>query len=115
MCALALKEARRLGLKMKRRTPTPKKLPAILPAELESDVMTVPEVAQYLNCHTTTINRLLEHRQIPAFRVGADWRFLRSEIEKWIAAGGGQPSGSAPPKTAGGRRGRKPKPKATKS
>ncbi len=84
----------------------------------ESAVMTLREVADYLQCHYTTAYFLARRGDIPSFRLsrhGGGWRFLKSEIDKWIAAGGGRPSGSAPPKTDGSRRGRKPKPKTTKS
>jgi excisionase family DNA binding protein len=38
-------------------------------------VMTVREVSAYLHVHPSTIYRMLKHHQIPAFRVGSDWRF----------------------------------------
>ena len=50
----------------------------------ETDIMTVREVADYLNCHYSTIYRLLGNGAIPAFRLGADWRFRRADIEQWI-------------------------------
>ena len=55
-----------------------------------SEVMTIREVADYLNCHLNTAYRLVNDRKIPSFKLGNDWRFLKSEIEKWIAKGGGK-------------------------
>jgi excisionase family DNA binding protein len=81
----------------------------------ELRVMTLRDVAYYLHCHYTTVYRLCRQREIPGFRLGGEWRFLKSEIDEWIAKGGGRPSGRAPAKTDGGRRGRKPKPKTMKS
>src|SRR5271167_3643626 len=83
----------------------------------DSDVMTVKEAADYLHCHYMTVYKLIRTVELPAFRLGGDWRFRRAEIEKWIdAGGGGIPSGGAPAKTNGrGRRKRKPKPRTTKS
>ena len=52
-------------------------------AEMKSEVMTIGEVASYLLCHKSTIYRLLKARDIPAFKVGSDWRFLRADIDKW--------------------------------
>jgi excisionase family DNA binding protein len=46
-------------------------------------VMTVREVSGYLKVHPTTIYRLLKHNQIPAFRVGSDWRFNIETIDSW--------------------------------
>jgi excisionase family DNA binding protein len=45
--------------------------------------MTVREVAAYLHVHPTTIYRLLRQNQIPAFRIGSDWRFNIEAIDHW--------------------------------
>jgi excisionase family DNA binding protein len=89
--------------------------PSRLPGGLESEVMTVGDIAQYLHCHISTIYRLLGQTQIPAFQLGGDWRFFRSDVDNWIAAGGAKPSGRAPAKSGDGRRGRKPLPMRMKS
>ena len=47
-------------------------------------VLTVRELAGYLRVHQTTVYRLLREQKLPAFRVGADWRFNREEIERWM-------------------------------
>ena len=46
--------------------------------------MTVRELADYLRVHPTTIYRQLKSRQLPAFKVGSDWRFKQESIEKWV-------------------------------
>jgi len=46
-------------------------------------VLTVQNVAVYLHVHPSTIYRLLKKRQLPAFRVGGDWRFNRESIDRW--------------------------------
>jgi excisionase family DNA binding protein len=51
-----------------------------------SEIMNIAQVAEYLHTHPSTIYRLLKRRNIPAFRLGSDWRFRRADIEKWIAA-----------------------------
>jgi excisionase family DNA binding protein len=50
-----------------------------------SRVMTVQEVSQYLRVHPSTIYRLLKKNQLPAFRVGSDWRFNVEAIDRWRA------------------------------
>jgi excisionase family DNA binding protein len=37
-----------------------------------------------LRVHQTTVYRLLREHKLPAFRVGADWRFNREAIERWM-------------------------------
>jgi len=48
-------------------------------------VLTVQNVAEYLHVHPSTIYRLLKKRQLPAFKVGSDWRFNREAIDRWRA------------------------------
>jgi excisionase family DNA binding protein len=46
-------------------------------------VLTVQEVSSYLRVHPSTIYRMLKRNQIPAFRVGSDWRFTVEAIDQW--------------------------------
>ncbi len=48
-----------------------------------SMVLTVEEVARYLHVHQSTIYRLLRQKELPAFKVGSDWRFNLESIDKW--------------------------------
>ena len=45
--------------------------------------MTVTDVAEYLKVSPSTIYHLLKAGQLPAFRVGGDWRFNVEEIDHW--------------------------------
>ena len=47
-------------------------------------MLTVRELAEYLRVHQPTVYRLLRQQKLPAFRVGADWRFNREQIERWM-------------------------------
>ena len=60
-------------------------------------VMTVQEVADYLRVNQRTVYRLAASRRLPSFKVGANWRFKRADIEEWIA---GQLEESAPYQTS---------------
>jgi excisionase family DNA binding protein len=56
-----------------------------MPAENpESQILTVSELAAYLRVHPSTIYRLLKAHQLPAFRIGSDWRFNVEEISRWL-------------------------------
>ncbi len=54
--------------------------------EANVSVLTIREVSSYLRVHSSTIYRMLRKNQLPAFRVGGDWRFTVEAIEKWRAA-----------------------------
>lgn len=49
-------------------------------------IMTVKEVAEFLKVNERTIYRMATSGKIPAFKVGASWRFRSSEITDWIEA-----------------------------
>ena len=51
---------------------------------MNTDIMTIKEVAAYLKLTEKTAYRLAAEGKIPGFKVGGSWRFKRSEIEKWI-------------------------------
>jgi excisionase family DNA binding protein len=54
--------------------------------ELSSKALTVQDVSNYLRVHPSTIYRMLKKNQLPAFRVGSDWRFTVEAIDKWRAS-----------------------------
>lgn len=48
-----------------------------------TSLLTLEEVASYLKVHPVTIYRLLKRQEIPAFKVGSDWRFHLESIDRW--------------------------------
>jgi excisionase family DNA binding protein len=48
-----------------------------------ASVLTVRDLSNYLRIHPSTVYRLLKTGQLPAFRVGSDWRFNVEEIDRW--------------------------------
>jgi excisionase family DNA binding protein len=50
-----------------------------------SPVLTVKDLCNYLKVHPSTIYRLLRNGDLPAFKVGSDWRFNVEDIERWRA------------------------------
>jgi excisionase family DNA binding protein len=46
--------------------------------------MTTKEVAEYLRVDQYTIYRLVTQKKIPAFKIGNQWRFKRSVLERWL-------------------------------
>jgi excisionase family DNA binding protein len=46
-----------------------------------SELLTIQEVARYLNVNRFTVYRLISQKKIPAFKVGGQWRFKQEMIE----------------------------------
>ena len=53
-------------------------------SERVNEVLTAGEVASYLRVSLSTIYRLLKSGDLPAFKIGSDWRFNRVHIEEWL-------------------------------
>jgi len=51
---------------------------------MTSEIITIKEVASYLKLTEKTAYRLAADGKIPGFKVGASWRFRKSEIGRWI-------------------------------
>jgi excisionase family DNA binding protein len=54
--------------------------------EMATKVLNVHDLAAHLRVHRSTIYRLLRRHEIPAFRIGSDWRFNREAIDRWRLA-----------------------------
>jgi excisionase family DNA binding protein len=48
------------------------------------DMMTIAEVAKYLKLHELTVRRLAREGELPAFKVGRQWRIKHELLESWI-------------------------------
>ena len=46
----------------------------------------VAQAAEFLGVHPETVRRLARKGEIPAFKVGKDWRFQREALVRWIEA-----------------------------
>jgi excisionase family DNA binding protein len=53
-------------------------------AETLSGALKVGDVAALLRCHPSTVYRMLRRRELRAFKLGSDWRFLRADLEDWM-------------------------------
>ena len=56
------------------------------------DMLTIAEVAKYLKLHELTVRRLAREGELPAFKVGRQWRIKRDLLEKWISSRSGKGS-----------------------
>ena len=48
------------------------------------EIMTLEEVAKYLKLKPQTIYTWAQEKRIPAAKLGKEWRFKKSIIDKWF-------------------------------
>jgi excisionase family DNA binding protein len=48
----------------------------------------VDEIAAHLGIARDTVYRWIEHKELPAHRVGRLWKFKLEEVDEWVRAGG---------------------------
>lgn len=47
-------------------------------------LLTLAEAATILKISKRTLHRMIQHKQIPAFKVGGQWRILESRFHEWV-------------------------------
>ena len=72
-----------------------------------TDWLTLDELASYLKRGRSTLYRMARLGQIPASKIGRDWRFDRDAIDAWLRQQ--RPARSQPPKPARRRKVRRTK------
>lgn len=57
-------------------------------------LITIEEVASYLKVSKETVYKMAQQNKIPATKVGNQWRFNRTTIDKWLQDQGNELSNS---------------------
>lgn len=53
---------------------------------MTDEILTLPEVAQLLKVAEKTVYTMAQKGELPAFKVGGQWRFRRADLDSWIDA-----------------------------
>ena len=53
-------------------------------SQSKDELLTVAETCRYLKVTPRTLYRYIKDGDLPAFKLGKEWRFVRSELEQWI-------------------------------
>ncbi len=61
----------------------------------KSELMTATETCRFLKIPQHTLYRYLRSRHIPAFKLGNEWRFIRSDLEQRIQSNRTGPSANS--------------------
>jgi excisionase family DNA binding protein len=52
-----------------------------MPKRAIDEVFTTAETCRYLKVAPRTLYRYIKDRRVPAFKLGKDWRFVKSELD----------------------------------
>jgi excisionase family DNA binding protein len=58
--------------------------PRRVSTHLDNEILTLEEVAAYLRLKPQTIYKWAQEKRIPAAKLGKEWRFRRSVINRWL-------------------------------
>lgn len=48
------------------------------------EVITVPQLADFLQISVQTVKRAIKSGELEAFKVGRDWRIEKESVMKWV-------------------------------
>jgi excisionase family DNA binding protein len=48
------------------------------------ELLTLEELAKYLKISKHTLYKMLEKGKVPGFKIANQWRFKKSDIDRWI-------------------------------
>ena len=51
---------------------------------IQTDVLTIEELSQYLKISKSTLYKLVREGKIPSQKVGRHWRFRKTAIDRWL-------------------------------
>jgi len=60
------------------------------PTPAPPPVMTIDELAEYLQVSKSSLYKLVQNGHIPGHKVGKHWRFRRLTIDRWLDQSEGQ-------------------------
>ena len=62
----------------------PAHMPSARPPDELPRLLTIPQLASYLNVSSKTVRRWVATRRIPCVRIGTRIRFERGDIASWV-------------------------------
>jgi excisionase family DNA binding protein len=53
-------------------------------ASAYSELLTAAEACRYLRITPRTLSRSIQDHHLPAFKLGKEWRCVRSDLDQWL-------------------------------
>ena len=55
--------------------------------EIQRDILNIDEAAALLGVSVKTFNKVLHHEDMPARKIGREWKFSRKALIEWVGSG----------------------------
>lgn len=49
--------------------------------------LSISEISQYLGISNDTVYKWIEHKELPAHKIGRLWKFKKDEVDEWVRSG----------------------------
>jgi excisionase family DNA binding protein len=49
--------------------------------------LSISEISQYLGVSNDTVYKWIEHKELPAHKIGRLWKFKKDEVDEWVRSG----------------------------
>ena len=59
----------------------------IMPNLLNENYISIEEAATFLDIKPVTLRKWIKEKNLPAHKIGKQWKFKRSELEEWVKSG----------------------------
>ncbi len=56
-------------------------------ANVQRDILTIEEAAELLGVSVKTFNKVLHSQDLPARKIGREWKFSRAALIEWVGSG----------------------------
>lgn len=54
---------------------------------MNENFISIEDAAAFLNIKPVTLRKWIRDNNVPAHKIGKQWKFLRSELEEWVRSG----------------------------
>ena len=56
-------------------------------SKITENFISIEDAATYLNIKSVTLRKWVKEKDVPAHKIGKQWKFKRSELDEWIDSG----------------------------
>ena len=56
-------------------------------SKITENFISIEDAATYLNIKSVTLRKWVKEKDVPAHKIGKQWKFKRSELDEWINSG----------------------------